>query len=173
MELTPGELQEILKVFVDSDLQELQLQVGDVTLAVSKNEANGLAGLSVQPPTRGATVPSASVPVESPAPVGAEAGGRPPAAPAEQTHVDRTGLHTLRSPSVGVFYRRPGPDEPPYVEVGDVVKVGDPVCTISVMKMFTQVGADQAGRIVEVCVENETLVEHGQVLMYIDPLDGA
>ena len=51
------------------------------------------------------------------------------------------------------------------------MKVGDPVCTISVMKMFTQVGADQAGRIVEVCVENEALVEYNQILMYIEPLD--
>jgi acetyl-CoA carboxylase biotin carboxyl carrier protein len=173
MELTPGELQEILKVFVDSDLQELHLQVGDVTLAVSKNDAKGLAGFSLQPQARSATWPPIAASVESPAPSTTEAAASGPVEAGAQPQVDRTGLHALRSPSVGVFYRRPGPDDPPYVEVGDVVKVGDPVCTISVMKMFTQVGADRAGRIVEVCVENETLVEHGQVLMYIEPLDEA
>jgi acetyl-CoA carboxylase biotin carboxyl carrier protein len=167
MELTPGELQEVLKVFVESDLQELQLQVGDVTLQVSKNESSGLPGIDVQPEARPAAASSPETPaapvVESPSTGAASAA----AAPAVET----TGLHALRAPSVGVFYRRPGPDEPPYVEVGDVVKVGDPVCTLSVMKMFTQVGADRAGRVVEVCAENETLVEYGQILMYIEPLD--
>ena len=49
LELTPGELQEILRVFVESDLQELQLQVGDVTLQVSKSESNGPPVMAVQP----------------------------------------------------------------------------------------------------------------------------
>lgn len=168
MELTPGELQEILKIFVESELRELQLQVGDVTLAVSKNESDGNT-LLVQPRT----------PESDPAPrsivdaTSSEAADGPAAATAEPapSQVDRSELHELRSPLVGVFYRRPGPDQPPYVEVGDVIKQGDPVCTISVMKMFTEVGADRGGRVVEICVENEVLVEHGQVLMYIDPSD--
>jgi acetyl-CoA carboxylase biotin carboxyl carrier protein len=170
MELTPGELQEILKVFVESDLQELQLQVGDVSLAVSKNDVGRFTD---QVPSQAhgrapsATAPPVGIP---PAPnAGTDASRH--AEGATQSRVDRPGLHALRSPSVGVFYRRPGPDEPPYVDVGDVVHVGVPVCTISVMKMFTEVRSDRAGRVVEVCVENETLVEHGQVLMYIEPLD--
>lgn len=171
MELTPGELQEILKVFVESDLQELQLQVGDVTLQVSKNESNGLPGIAVQPQARSAEPPRPAAPA-APTASPPNSGDSPRAAgPDGGPDVGAAGLHALRSPSVGVFYRRPGPDEPPYVEVGDIVSVGDPVCTLSVMKMFTQVGADRPGRIVEVCVENEMLVEHGQVLMYIEPLD--
>jgi acetyl-CoA carboxylase biotin carboxyl carrier protein len=170
MELTPGELQEILKVFVESDLQELQLQVGDVTLAVSKNDA-GRFTEPFQPRAAGASSSAGANPVESPPSRVAQMGASSAAEGAAQPQVDRPGLYALRSPSVGVFYRRPGPDEPPYVEVGDVVNVGDPVCTISVMKMFTEVRSDRAGRVVEVCVENETLVEHGQVLMYIEPLD--
>jgi acetyl-CoA carboxylase biotin carboxyl carrier protein len=170
MELTPGELQEILKVFVESDLQELQLQVGDVTLAVSKNEAGRFTD-PVQSRAAGAISSASANPVESTPSRVAQMGASGAAEGAAQPQVDRPGLYALRSPSVGVFYRRPGPDEPPYVEVEDVVNVGDPVCTISVMKMFTEVRSDRAGRVVEVCVENETLVEHGQVLMYIEPLD--
>lgn len=171
MELTPGELQEILRVFVESDLQELQLQVGDVTLQVSKNESNGLPGIAVQPQAR-STGPSTSAAQAAPTGPSPTSGDAPAGAgPDGKAAVDRTGLHALRSPSVGVFYRRPGPDQLPYVEVGDVVQVGDPVCTLSVMKMFTQVGADRAGRVVEVCAENEALVEYNQILMYIEPLD--
>jgi len=167
LELSPGELQEILRVFVESDLQELQLQVGDVTLQVSKNESSSLPVMAVQPqaPSTGLSAPAMST---APSPTTRDIPGTEPD---DEVAVDRAGLHALRSPSVGVFYRRPGPDQLPYVEVGDVVKVGDPVCTISVMKMFTQVGADRAGRIVEVCVENEALVEYNQILMYIEPLD--
>lgn len=165
MELTPGELHEILKVFVESDLQELQLQVGDVSLSVSKNATSGLGALPVQSDrSSGALAPIPAVDVS-----GEDV--EHPSPPLQEPVVDRTGLHELRSPLVGVFYRRPGPDQPPYVEIGDDVRVGDPVCTISVMKMFTEVASDRAGRVVDIRVENETLVEHGQVLMYIDPLE--
>jgi len=172
VELTPGELQEILKVFVNSDIQELQLQVGDVTLAVSKNDTGGFtAPLEVQAPGGTSTAAAARV-EDSPPPPLAQADTSPPAEAVVRPPEERPGLHALRSPSVGVFYRRPGPDEPPYVDVGHVIDVGTPVCTISVMKMFTEVRSDRAGRVVEICVDNETLVEHGQVLMYIEPLDG-
>ena len=170
MELKPGELQEILKIFVESELQELQLQVGDVTLAVSKNDAGVTATTVPGQQLRRTDTPPTSSPTESNT---AQTAEPTPAVPAEGPvqAVGRAGLYALRSPSVGVFYRRPGPDEPPYVEVGDVVALGDPVCTISVMKMFTEVRTDRAGRVVEVCVENETLVEHGQILMYLEPTD--
>jgi acetyl-CoA carboxylase biotin carboxyl carrier protein len=170
MELKPGELQEILKIFVDSELQELQLQVGDVMLSVSKNDAGMSSGVAVQPQPRTITEPAPPSPTENTA-AHVESAAAVPGDASARPAVDRPGLYALRSPSVGVFYRRPGPDEPPYVEVGDEVMVGDPVCTISVMKMFTEVQTDRAGRVVEVCVENETLVEHAQVLMYIEPID--
>lgn len=171
MELTPGELQEILRIFVDSELQELQLQVGDVTLAVSKKKSDGTGDFPVVAATPQAAPNTSPVPNAAPAEVSAAATVAGPSEPGAQPQVDRPGLHALHSPLVGVFYRRPGPDQPPYVEVGDEVKVGDPVCTISVMKMYTEVGADRAGRVVEIIVENETLVEHGQVLMYIEPTE--
>jgi biotin carboxyl carrier protein len=79
------------------------------------------------------------------------------------------GLTELRSPLLGVFYRRPTPNDPPFVEVGAVVGAEDPVCIVDVMKMFTQVPAGVAGRIAEICVEDGQLVEHGQVLMRIEP----
>ena len=166
MELTPGELREILKIFVESELRELQLEVGNVSLSVSKNEDGGAAMKPLAPASTQA-VPQPS-PQTEPEGTKVQNDVAATAAPSA-SEVDRSGLHALRSPLVGVFYRRPGPDQPPYVEVGDVIKEGDPVCTISVMKMFTEVGADRDGKVVEICVQNETLVEHGQVLMYIEP----
>ena len=80
-----------------------------------------------------------------------------------------TGLYELTSPVLGVFYRRPAPGQAPFVEVGVEVGPEDPVCVVDVMKMFTRVSAGTAGRIAEICVDDGQLVEHGQVLMRIDP----
>lgn len=77
----------------------------------------------------------------------------------------------VTAPTVGVFYRRPAPDKPPYVEVGEVVAAGDPVCTLEVMKMFTEVMAGTAGRVVEVLPQDGEAVEYGQVLLVLEPLD--
>jgi acetyl-CoA carboxylase biotin carboxyl carrier protein len=172
MELKPGELQEILKVFVESEIRDLQLQVGDIMLSVSKNET-GAAPIPMSPSAPAVAPPAGKVGTESPVTPPEVRDGAGPVESSPDATIDRTGLHELRAPLVGIFYRRPGPDQPPYVEVGDEVRVGDPVCTISVMKMFTEVGADRAGRVVEICVANETLVEHGEVLMYIDPADSS
>jgi acetyl-CoA carboxylase biotin carboxyl carrier protein len=70
---------------------------------------------------------------------------------------------------VGTFYRAPSPQDPPFVEVGDRVEAGDPVCMIEVMKLFTTIEAQQAGRIVEIAVENATAVEYDQALFVIEP----
>jgi biotin carboxyl carrier protein len=70
---------------------------------------------------------------------------------------------------VGTFYRRPAPQEPAYVEMGDTVRQGDPICIIEVMKLFTTIEAPVAGRIVEIGAENEDLVQLDQVLFVIDP----
>jgi acetyl-CoA carboxylase biotin carboxyl carrier protein len=55
------------------------------------------------------------------------------------------------------------------VDAGDHVAVGDPVGSIEVMKMYTSVASTISGTVIEICVEDGAFVEHGQVLMYIDP----
>ena len=62
---------------------------------------------------------------------------------------------------MGLFYRRPNPESPPYVEEGQVVKADDTVALIEVMKLFTSVKAGTRGTIVHICVENAQLVEYG------------
>ncbi|MFB3738153.1 MAG: acetyl-CoA carboxylase biotin carboxyl carrier protein [Candidatus Velamenicoccus archaeovorus] len=174
MELSADELREILKIFVESNLRDLHLEVGDVRLAVSKNEAVA-APRFTRGTAEAAPAPAPTAPAPAPtAPVGVREGG--PAAPPSQTSAadasttaSRDGLFEVRSPLVGIFYRRPAPDRPPYVEVGDVIEADAPVCTISVMKMFNEVKAGCAGKVVEILVEDETMVEHGQTLLLIEP----
>ena len=70
---------------------------------------------------------------------------------------------------VGTFYRAPGPDAPPFVEVGMVVREGQPLCLIEVMKLFTTINSEIAGRVVQIGAENGELVEYGRTLFVIEP----
>ena len=70
----------------------------------------------------------------------------------------------ITSPFVGTFYRAASPDADPYVKVGQKVSKGQVLCIIEAMKIMNEIESDIDGEIVEVCVENETYVEFGQVL---------
>ena len=70
---------------------------------------------------------------------------------------------------VGVFYRSPSPEDPPFIHVGDIVRVGQPIGLIEAMKVFSEVPAEIAGRVVEIPVESGKLVQQGQPLVYIEP----
>jgi acetyl-CoA carboxylase biotin carboxyl carrier protein len=173
------EIQEVLKIFLDSELQDLRLEIGTVRLAVAKS---GAAGIPFQPfsspapgpaapapaasaasaATAAATSVAASAAAPAAAPVSASA-KIPVAAAASESWV------TVTAPSVGVFYRRPSPDQPPFVEIGSEVAANDPMCLIEVMKMFTGVAAPCKGRIANILIEDATMVEYGQPLMYIEP----
>ncbi len=75
---------------------------------------------------------------------------------------------TILAPIPGIFYRRPGPDKPEFKHEGDAVAVGDTVGLIEVMKTFTPVIADQAGRVARFLVENEDAIMAGQPLVELD-----
>ena len=79
------------------------------------------------------------------------------------------GLHAIRSPVVGTFYRAPAPGEETYVEVGDRVKAGQTLCIIEAMKLMNEIPTDVSGEVVEVLAENAGGVEYDQPLFYLRP----
>ena len=71
---------------------------------------------------------------------------------------------------VGTFYRRPGPDEPPFVEVGQRVEAGDTLFRlIEAMKLFNEIVAERAGVVRTVCLEDAAPAEFGQLLFPLEP----
>ena len=79
------------------------------------------------------------------------------------------GLHAVRSPLVGTFYRAPAPGEEPYVEVGDTVKAGQPLCIVEAMKLMNEIPSDVSGEVVEVLADNAGGVEYDQPLFRLRP----
>ncbi|NLH98558.1 MAG: acetyl-CoA carboxylase biotin carboxyl carrier protein [Chthonomonadales bacterium] len=84
---------------------------------------------------------------------------------------DRSGWIALTSPMVGVFYRSPGPGEPPFVEVGDPIEEGQTIGMIEAMKVFSEIPSDSAGVVAEIVAADGQLVRADEVLLYLAPLD--
>jgi acetyl-CoA carboxylase biotin carboxyl carrier protein len=68
---------------------------------------------------------------------------------------------------VGTFYRKPSPDDPSFVSVGQTISKGHVLCIIEAMKVMNEIQSDNAGVIVEILVEDSISVEYGQPLFKI------
>jgi acetyl-CoA carboxylase biotin carboxyl carrier protein len=79
------------------------------------------------------------------------------------------GLVRVTSPMVGTFYRRPAPDQPPFVEEGQRVEAGDPLCLIEAMKLFNEIVAEEGGVVRTICLEDADAAEFGQLLFLLEP----
>ena len=158
MSLTYDEIAEIIKLIDSSSCDELVVETGDIKLVVRRNGAS--AGAAAEYVERG----SAPVAVSAAAPRKARAAA-PKVAAADAT----AGQIEVAAPMVGTFYRAPSPEAKAFVDVGDVVGVGDALCLIEVMKLFTTINAEVAGRIVQIGAENGELVEYGRTLFVIEP----
>ena len=181
MEPSNEELQEILKIFGESNMSELHLSIAGTQLIATKGRPPSFGPGRAEADRR----PAASVPTrEEPAHEGQEQQGpahegqkqRARSGPdAEVPHGPEEGQHApdslveITSPLVGTFYERPAPDSEPYVSQGSRVEAGTPVGIIEMMKMFTEVKAERAGTVVQLCVADGQFVEYGEVLMRLRP----
>ena len=162
MSLTYDEIAEIIKLIDSSSCDELVVETGDIKLVVRRNGAS--AGAAAEYVERG----SAPVAVSAAAPRKARAAA-PKVAAAAAADATAAGQIEVAAPMVGTFYRAPSPEAKAFVDVGDVVGVGDALCLIEVMKLFTTINAEVAGRIVQIGAENGELVEYGRTLFVIEP----
>lgn len=74
----------------------------------------------------------------------------------------------VRAPMSGVFYRRPAPDQPPYVEVGDTVKKKQVLGLLETMKVFQKIKSPTAGKVVEIVAENESTLKDDDLILILE-----
>ena len=76
---------------------------------------------------------------------------------------------TIKSSMIGTFYRSSSPDNPSFVNIGDIIKEGDTLCIIEAMKLFNEIESEVSGKIVKVLVDDTTPIEFDQPLFLVDP----
>jgi len=169
MEGKEKQITEVLRLFERSDFTAMFIEFDGVRLSVNKND--GVLALAPweepsSPPT--ATIPAAAAPIQPAASLPVTAPKQiAPAAAAPPAPASVEGLHVVRAPMLGTFYRSPSPGEPPFVSEGSQVQAEQTLCLIECMKLFNTVPVGVTGRLVRFAVENGTLVEFEQPIAYI------
>jgi len=148
-------LRQIIELLENSDVTQLSLRKGEESLTIRRGQA---ATTIVQ------AVPAVAAASRAETP-SAERAARPSQPPAS---AEKPG-QLVTSPFVGTFYRTPGPDQPPFVELGTSVRKGRVLCIVEAMKLMNEIEAEASGTIAEIFVENGQPVDFGQPLFRVEP----
>lgn len=159
------DIEALIADFQRSGMRELHVKARDVEIYLSADP--GGPGLDAAPVAQ----------VSTPAPVASSPGAVP--APAVQSVQSAQAVQPdadipadgiiVRAPYLGTFYRAPKPGSPVYVEIGSVVTAETELCLVEVMKLFTAVRADVAGRVHAILANDGAMVEADQPLFVIVP----
>ena len=156
------EIQNLIKFVAKSGANEVKLEMGDVKITIKTGAEKTETNYFQQ-----------AAPVSMPVQVQPEIQANPvasDAAPVEASKADETSKYIeIKSPIIGTLYRKPSPDKPVFVKVGDTIEAGDTVCIIEAMKLFNEVESEVSGKIVKVLIEDSSPVEFDQPLFLIDP----
>ena len=157
MAMSYKDVADIIKIIDASSCDEVIVELADVKIVVRRGGAGAPAVMS----TPVAAVQPAATPTPAKPPLSA-----PPRAISAQYG---DGHVIMRAPMTGTFYRAPSPKDPPFVEVGSLVKIGDVLCSIEVMKLFTTFAAEVSGKVARIFPDNAELVQFDQPLFAIEP----
>lgn len=137
-----------MRVLTEIDLEKLLTKL-DKSSFTSFEMTEGDFSIKVKKETTQVVQPVVAAPVA-------------PAAVEEATEEVDTNLEEIKAPFVGVVYFTPSEDEDPYIKVGSHISKGDTVSLIEAMKMFNEVHSPVTGEVVELLVENGSMVEFDQ-----------
>ena len=153
MDLT--EIRKIMKLMDEHGLSQFQYEKEDFNLKLKKGtDLEEIQKLI-------ASVPSGGGQIAAPAPAAAIA-----TAPDGEASNGPSG-EAISSPMVGTFYRKPTPDDPDFVSVGDTISEGQTLCIIEAMKVMNEIKAERSGTIAQICVDDGTPVQFGDDLFRV------
>lgn len=160
------QIQELIKMVNKSNIGEVTVELKDFKVTIKQKEDRvqqvvSAPGQSAPVASQIHHVPAHSSPGSALLPVSAESTKEAPATPSN--------VITVRSPMIGTFYRKSGPDKPNFVEVGDEITPGKVVCIIEAMKLFNEIESEVQGKVVKILVEDASPVEYDQPLFLVEP----
>ena len=141
-------IKKLIEMLQESDLTEIEVGQGDESVRITRG---GVAQTVSVAPSNNQVVQNAA--------------GTP------QQISNQTELvsgQAIKSPIVGTFYRRPGPDKNPFIKVGDSVEVGDVLCIIEAMKMMNEIKSEYSGKITSINAEDGDPIEFDQHIITIE-----
>jgi acetyl-CoA carboxylase biotin carboxyl carrier protein len=147
-------LKTLIDLVSESNVSELEITEADGKVRIVK----GLpAPVMVAAPTPVVAAPAAGAPAVVAA-----------AAPVVAAEPVAASGHPVKSPMVGTFYRSASPGAKAFVEVGDTIQEGEPICIIEAMKIMNEIEAYKSGTVAKILCENGQAVEFGQPLFVIE-----
>ena len=147
-------LKTLIDLVSESNISELEITEADGKVRIVKADPTLIAQ-----PSQAQMVAMAAPALSAPAAAPLAAPAAEPAPPAG---------HAVKSPMVGTFYRTANPGAKPFVELGTVVKEGQPVCIIEAMKIMNEIESDAEGKVLRILCENGQAVEFGQPLFIVE-----
>ena len=144
------EIQNLIKFVAKSGASEVKLEMGDIKITIKTGPDPEATAIQYAPVA--AQLPQPMAPVAEPRPV-----------------AETSKYITIKSPIIGTFYRKPSPDKPLFVEVGQTIAEGDVLCIIEAMKLFNEIESEVSGKIVKILVDDSSPVEFDQPLFLVDP----
>ena len=154
-------LKTLIDLVSDSNISELEITEAEGKVRIVKG---GVAMGQMVPMMMAPAPMTAAATAAAAAAVQTEAAAVAAATEAAARATDKV----IKSPMVGTFYRAASPGAKPFVEVGDSVKTGQPVCIIEAMKIMNEIESDCEGKVVRMLCENGQAVEFGQPLYIVE-----
>lgn len=169
-----SEIQELIKFVSKSGVSEVEIEDKDFKINIKtppykKGRGNQQEIIAQAPVIQAQPMMPQMMPAQAPMEM-----QQPPAQPAatetkKEEKSEEENYLVIKSPMIGTFYRKPSPDKPEFVNVGDMIKEGDTVCIIEAMKLFNEIESEVKGKVVKFLVDDNSPVQYDQPLMLVDP----
>ena len=138
-------IKKLIEMLQESDLNEIEVSQGEESVRISRGNNN----------TVSTQMPLNNNPIQVPK-IGKD-----------EIQPELSG-NQIKTPIVGTFYRRPNPEKAAFINVGDIIEVGDFVCIVEAMKMMNEIKSEYSGKVVSIIAEDGQPVEFDQTLIIIE-----
>ena len=155
------EIQNLIKFVQKSGVEEVKIERDDFKITI-KTKSVAPQHLIVEDVPTPVSIPASQQPTQAVQEVNIQE-------TTQSVNLENDNQVIVKSPIIGTFYRKPSPDKPSFVEVGQSIAKGDVLCVIEAMKLFNEIESDFSGKIVKILVDDQSPVEFDQPLFIIDP----